>query len=147
MIWYEIPGWPGYRISHKTDVLSLRGDEPRLLKPGRSGPYRTVSLMRDGKPHTLRLHVLMALTFLGPRPPGHKVCHGPGGLGDDSISNLSYQPRSRGTQVTNPLADRTQCDHGHDFTPDNTYWRKAPHRGHNKVYRACRQCRRDRRRA
>jgi hypothetical protein len=35
MIWYEIPGLPGYRINYHAEVLSMKGAEPRVLKPYR----------------------------------------------------------------------------------------------------------------
>jgi hypothetical protein len=40
MIWYEIPGLPGYRINYHAEVLSLKGVEPRVLKPYRRDQVR-----------------------------------------------------------------------------------------------------------
>jgi hypothetical protein len=33
-MWYEIPGIPGYRVNLRREVLSLKGEEPRILKRG-----------------------------------------------------------------------------------------------------------------
>ncbi len=52
-----------------------------------------VSLTRpDGTSETCRIADLVAATFLGPCPAGMELRHGPGGLADNSVSNLSYQP-------------------------------------------------------
>lgn len=53
MMWYEIPGIPGYRINHRRDVMSLQGEWPivlvsrdkiRLIKDGHYVTYRTQAL-------------------------------------------------------------------------------------------------------
>lgn len=69
MMWYRIPGWPGYRINHRREVLSLQDpDEPVIL----AGDH--VTLCRDGKPTVQRVSDLMAragLQVWHSEPPAH----------------------------------------------------------------------------
>ena len=52
-----------------------------------------VTLTRpDGTSETCRIADLVAATFLGPCPAGMELRHGAGGLSDNSVGNLSYQP-------------------------------------------------------
>jgi hypothetical protein len=44
-------------------------------------------------------------------------------------------------RITNP--GKTHCKHGHEFTPDNTYWARG---FGNRPYRHCRECQRRRNR-
>lgn len=145
MMWYEIPTWPGYRASLRGEILSVKGDEPRILKWECSGHYARVVLRRDGKSVTQYVHRLIALTFLGECPEGLQVCHGPGGNFDNRVSNLRYDTPSNNIldQVANGThfeAARTKCDKGHDFTPDNIYWRSGRN---GKTYRKCKRCQLD----
>ena len=136
MLWVEIPGWPGYRASPKGEILSVKGNEPRILKPKvnpRNG-FLYVSLQRDDRSNTRAVHVLVALAFLGPRPPGLQVRHGPGGKLNNAPSNLRYDTGVSGLE--HHMAARTECDNGHPFTEDNLMWRTD--RG--KRYRKCRTC-------
>lgn len=65
MMWYEITGWPGYRINHRREVLSLKGEHPRTLKPGRA-----VTLRKDGRYVRVSVEELMRLAGLSaPLPP------------------------------------------------------------------------------
>lgn len=43
------------------------------------------------------------------------------------------------------LANRTHCNHGHEFSPENTYYAKVSKK--NRTYRVCRTCYRARRNA
>ena len=82
-------------VPHRTTgTVALRGKllAQRLNDSG----YRTVSLYRNGR-HTLRaVHILVAAAFIGPRPEGMEVRHGPEGKLVNTPGNLSY-----GTPVEN----------------------------------------------
>ena len=99
--WRTIPDWDQYEVNDQGDVRSLdrkdrnRVIKGRVLKGSRSGTYRTVSLSRDGKVKTFRVQELVAAAFLGPRPNGMYICHGPKGSFDNSIDNIYYAPPSR----------------------------------------------------
>lgn len=45
---------------------------------------------RPLKPVSKTVHALVALAFLGPRPDGHEVRHGPNGKSDNRASQLCY---------------------------------------------------------
>jgi hypothetical protein len=42
---------------------------------------------------------LVASAFIGPRPDGYVVCHGPKGKTDNSVSNISYGSQSKNVGV------------------------------------------------
>jgi hypothetical protein len=149
MMWYEIPEFPGYRINHRAEVMSLKGASgPRILTPqlNRHTGYMQVTLRQNGKTVCAKIHILMARTFLGPCPEGLQVCHGPRGQLNNSPGNLRYDTPSQNTldqvkQGTHHEAARTHCDAGHKYTPANTMWRwgKGGKAGGIK-YRGCRKC-------
>jgi hypothetical protein len=104
-LWRPIPGWEGlYEASSLGRVRSLPRDRNgrtyggRLLTAVLNPRYYAVRL-RDsgtGRSRSESVHALVAAAFLGPRPKGMVVRHGPGGCLDNSIANLSY-----GTQQEN----------------------------------------------
>jgi hypothetical protein len=113
-MWYEIPTFPGYRMALDDTVLSLKRSEPHVMKPlinEDGNPY--LLLRREGKYVKRTLAKLHVLTFGGELPLTGA------GVG---------------------LAERTQCNYGHDFTPDNITWQK---KANGKVYRRCKTCIRD----
>lgn len=67
MFWYEIRTVPGYRISHIGEVLSLKGDEPRVMKIWNN----RVTLRQDGRSVTYSIPQLMALADISVPPPEH----------------------------------------------------------------------------
>jgi hypothetical protein len=74
-------------------VTGIRGG--RVLTPGRAADGRTViGLCRNGKVKSRHIYVLVAAAFLGPKPPGMVVCHGPAGNGDDRLANIRYDTHS-----------------------------------------------------
>lgn len=146
MTWADIPHFPGYQVSSDGEVRSYRqsGTEPKLLKlhPNPRRGCLQVYLMRDGKKHARKVHALVALAFIGPRPEGMEVCHYDGNPLNNHLFNLDYDTHSANLhdQVrhgTHPEASRTHCDNGHEYTPDNIYWRK---RGRGRVTRLCKTC-------
>lgn len=60
---------------------------------------RVVTIMVPGrKPVLCKVSVLVARAWIGPRPAGQEVCHGPAGLDDNSPDNLYYDTKKRNSQ-------------------------------------------------
>lgn len=74
--------------------------EPRILKPNvtKRGYHHYGLSNPSGKLTTFKVHQLVLLAFVGPRPEGMEVCHGPNGKADNSLANLSYGTREQNAQ-------------------------------------------------
>lgn len=110
--WLPVPGFEGlYEASSHGSIRSLqrtarvRGGALRTVPGrvlaatggrGRAGRYPTVALCIDGVRFDRSVHVLIALTFIGPRPAGQVVRHA-----DDIGSHLCDGNLSYGTQAEN----------------------------------------------
>ena len=68
-----VPGYEGYyEVSNFGNVKSLTND--KILKPCLDGRgYYKVTLSKDGKTKTIRIHILVATAFLGHKPDGYKI--------------------------------------------------------------------------
>jgi hypothetical protein len=101
--WRDIPGFEGfYQASNLGRIRSVdrdvrtRGGGHRRLKgqimrinTTKSG-YHRVTLRKEGTRKAFFIHKLVALTWLGPYPPGQQVRHGPNGHLNNSVENLCY---------------------------------------------------------
>jgi hypothetical protein len=103
----DIPGFPGYRVGDDGSVWSCRvSGHWRRLSPttdksrseGRNYPY--LNIRRGGKPATFKVHHLVLLAFVGPRPKGAECRHLDGNPLNNRIQNLRW-----GTATEN-AADR-----------------------------------------
>ena len=97
-IWKPIQGYEGWysasnegRIRRDKQVPGARAG--RILRPGHSRGYQLIVLSKNGKPHTFSGHKLIALAFLGPRPPGYDINHKDGNRNNNNVSNLEYLTR------------------------------------------------------
>jgi len=99
--WKDIPGFPGYRVSDEGHVRSYwkhRGRKSRtlesswhLLKPGKAANgYLIVCLARNRQYHTMSVHSLVLLAFIGIRPEGSEACHGDGNPLNNCLVNLRW---------------------------------------------------------
>lgn len=156
--WRPVVGYEGaYEVSDLGRVRSLdrmvyagRGRERehvgRVLSVHTGDKYSKVRLKLDGDGGTTwNVHTLVALAFLGPCPEGAEVCHENGDAHDNRPANLRYDTHSanmhdRVAHGRDPLARRTHCGRGHEFTPENTFTRT----GANESGRRCRACERAR---
>ena len=113
----------GYYIARDGSVYSsrrLRADRPlKKMRRGSNGDYPVHGLMVNGKVHTFLLHILVAETFLPPRPSDdHNVRHENGDTNDARADNLLW-----GTQLQN-IHDKWR--HGTMATGDRNGLRVHP---------------------
>lgn len=105
--WKTIAGWEGfYEVSNVGQVRSkdrrikgrfgLTTYKGRLLKPGYSTGYAMVTLVETGmgRREQFYIHDLVLKMFIGPKPLGLEVCHGPEGPQTNTLTNLRYDTRS-----------------------------------------------------
>lgn len=113
-IWRDVPGWESsYQVStlgrvrskdRTTEALNPHGTlgtrrfRGRLLHPHAAGnrqQYLQVTFTGPyGRRESHYVHHLVLLAFVGPRPVGLEVCHGPNGPADNALPNLRYDTRS-----------------------------------------------------
>ena len=105
-VWRTIRGYPNYEVSNLGRVKSkervivdrlgrVRHLPSRMLKQGDSEGYAFVNLSQNGKSDSIKVHVLVAMMFLGARPEGCDVCHKNGNKKDNNADNLEYGTRSK----------------------------------------------------
>ena len=108
-VYLPVIGFEGlYEVSNQGKVRSLprkRAGQSyggKILKTSldHCTGYMLLVLHDSGRRQSSRVHVLVAEAFLGPRPKGLFVLHGPNGTSDNSAANLSY-----GTPAQN-MADK-----------------------------------------
>lgn len=89
--WRGVKGFPMYSISDHGRVYSSirRG---RFLKPGTqsNSGHKFVCLRRDNKTYNQRVHVLVAVAFIGPCPEGKEVDHKDFDATNNHYKNLQY---------------------------------------------------------
>jgi len=106
--WLPVAEYEGfYEVSDLGRVRRLWRHHYKILKPvlTKDACHLRVHLCRDGVRRKVTVHTLVARAFLGPRPEGMQVCHGPGGSLDNRLVNLSF-----GSPSKNNGADRWRDD-------------------------------------
>lgn len=121
----------GYRrvvgaANGKTKVIQPK---PLTLTPLKSG-HLSVEVHRGNIRKRFLVHRLVLEAFIGPCPDGFEGCHRNGVSSDNRIQNLYWGTRSDNMHDavrhgTHHWARRTECERGHEFTPENT----RPRRG------------------
>lgn len=100
--WRDVPNYEGYyqasnlgrvRSLDRTVTYSNGSDrfyKGQILKAAVSDGYKLISLSIDGESRSFKLSQIMAMTFLGHKPDGHKlvVDHINGDRSDDRVENL-----------------------------------------------------------
>lgn len=101
-VWKPIPGFPGYDVSNMGRVRSYfvrqgfcdwqKAETPqRILQPSIADGFPFVGLMAGGKRYTPRIHALVTLAFIGPRPGDQWVQHIDGDSLNNQLENLRYE--------------------------------------------------------
>lgn len=105
--WRPIPGYSRYWASDIGRIMSFAKGTPKLLSGHVERGYPTVCVVNDdGKPSTVRVHTLVLLAFVGPRPEGMQCCHFDGDSTNNRLENLRW-----GTAEANA---RDKIRHGRD---------------------------------
>lgn len=154
--WRPVLGYEGrYEVSSLGKVRSLdiayvdkRGVTQHyrgrvLSQSPKSTGYLQVRLSRSGVQDSPNVHVLVAESFIGPRPEGLHVCHNDGNQKNNRVENLRYGTPSSNlmdTQEhgTNWARNKTSCPRGHLLSFPNLSDSEIRKRGR----RACKACRR-----
>jgi hypothetical protein len=106
-MWKPICGYEGfYEVSNLGRVRRMGGlvvrtikgttfeqrQPEKILSPSHTARqrYPLVSLSKNGTVEKTYVHTLVAEHFIGPRPEGMQICHGPKGSSDASVLNLRY---------------------------------------------------------
>lgn len=133
--WRPVPGYEGiYEVSDRGNVRSL----PRVvvgtrdtrrypgvpLKAKLTHGYRTVTLCRNGRCRATRVHHLVLLAFVGPRPTGAHGLHGDDNRLNNSPDNLRWgtQKENVADAVRNKrlwMQNRDTCRRGHPLAEPN----------------------------
>jgi predicted DNA-binding protein (UPF0251 family) len=105
MKWKQIEGFPGYEVSDDGQVRSywkrvggeigweIDTDPMRILAGAITKDHKAVLLMKDGHPHSIRMHRLVAQAFIGP-VEGKIVLHRNGDKLDNTVANLCITDES-----------------------------------------------------
>lgn len=136
---------PGYEATYEVSDLGKVRSHPRPTTPGGvlagsadNYGYPRVALVQGGVQRSRRVHVLVMLAFVGPRPDGQEIRHLNGDRGDARLVNLAYGTHAENMHDTiahgTSTGSWTHCQRGHEFTPENTRI-EGPHRR-----RRCRTC-------
>jgi hypothetical protein len=157
--WLPVPGYEGIysasnrgRIRSETRIIvysrGKRTGQQRLWKarilkgsPDSAG-YPTFTLWKNGRPTTLRGHVLVLLAFVGQPKPGQEGLHFDDVKTNNNIENLRWGTRFDNVhdQIRNNghyKSRSTHCDNRHLRTESNSFYDKQGNR-------RCLQCRRER---
>lgn len=121
MIWKDIINCEGvYQVSDTGKVRSMdrkiqdslgriRKMKGRELSQGlHVYGYWQVTLSKGPVKKTRTVHQLVCEVFLGQRPEGMEVLHGPAGIKDNSLNNLRYGTKSQNAK--DRMRDGTQHD-------------------------------------
>ena len=123
-IWKEIEGFKDYEISNLGRVKSIRKGKERFLKLNLGSNYLRVSLSRNGKSKTIRIHQLVAEAFLNHKPCGYKLVV-------DHINGIKTDNRLKNLQVITQRENASKDRKGGTSKYVGVYWNKS-----NKNWRA-----------
>lgn len=138
--WRPVVGWEDtYEVSNLGRFKSLR--TARVLNPweNRYG-YKLVTLSVNRKRKHLLVSREVLKSFKGTPEEGIQALHWDGDKSNNRLSNLRWGTASDNMQDAlrqgvNARARRTHCLRGHEFTPENTTYRKD-----RPTSRECRKC-------
>lgn len=87
--------FPKYLIDTYGNIWAKKKHYYTKKQPSLStGGYLEVSLQREGKQYTRKVHSLVLRTFIGPRPEDLQGCHNNGNKLDNRLDNLRWDTAS-----------------------------------------------------
>ena len=90
-IWKPIRNFPSYNVSSEGRIINIKTQ--RIIKPHKDEKgYEKVCLRKSGRQYTVRVHKIIAETFLGEHSD-LDVRHKNGNRSDNDISNLEWCTR------------------------------------------------------
>jgi hypothetical protein len=115
-IWLKIPGYSDYAVSEDGEVKRITEKtntwSGRLLKQRKdNGGYLYVHLY-NGK-HSLNIHRLVAMAFLGPCPAGSEVNHKDGDRTNNHYKNLEYVTKGQNLSHAYKIGNRNHKGENH----------------------------------
>ncbi len=122
--WRSVPGYEGLYSASKTGKIRGERDnhqqpKQRILKPAKTkGGYLTVSLCKEQRKRTTRVHQVIMLTFIGRRAQNLTVNHKNGIKTDNRLENLEYMTQLQNTHHAMHM--------GLLPSGDRSSWRKHP---------------------
>lgn len=145
--WLPVVGYEGfYEVSDQGRVKRInigRDSTEKLLKAtvNKLG-YLLVSLYRDGKGNTRRVHRLVLEAFTGPCLAGEEGCHNDGDPANNRLDNLRWGTASsnaldRVVHGTHNMSRKTHCSRGHELVEPNLVPSELA-----RGKRTCRACKR-----
>ncbi len=101
--WRAIPDWEEWYSASsfgriRRDMAASGATVNQIIKPCFSNGYLHVGLHRNNYQCTVRVHKLIAITFIGPRPTGLTINHIDGNKTNNHIANLEYVTQQRQIQ-------------------------------------------------
>ena len=129
----DIKGYEGfYQVSNKGRVKSFvkwRGrSSPRILSsPLNSDGYPMVGLVKEGVRKTIKVHVLVALTFLDHKPNGNK------GLVVDHINNIKTDNKLSNLQLITHRQNSSKRLKKYTSKYVGVSWRKDRHKWTSRI--------------
>ena len=129
-MWRAIPDYEGwYEISDWGNIKRVRTGPGifvgRILRQSLDGDgYHQISLSKLGDIRTIKVHKLVMLSFIGPRPEGKQINHKDGNKDNNHLDNLEYLTQSENmthaydTGLESQLGEKNACS---KLTEDNVH--------------------------
>lgn len=93
--WRPVAEFAGYDVSSWGRFRSHKSGRPKFRRQSHAaeGQGMMITFCEKGRNYTRLAHLVVAETFLGERPDGHRLTHLDGDRINNEVSNLSYEAR------------------------------------------------------